>query len=266
VAIFWGALYHFGTATILLFYFTIAVYYLMSMFNYHNSGANGGKGNKIFTRKQYFKLKERGAIRLLNVIAQDDNSTILCELIPASVLSEKELVEEFHHTPEEAKAKCEPFEALSWSWGAGDARMSFIYIVKDHITYKKAVKEDLVHALRALRHPTHGKRLWVDAVCINQHNIEERNHQVEMMADIYGKAERVRVWLGPKDDSSDIAIQFIKTGILRLENFDKLCEDNSNSKKWVALLKLMQRPWFSRYAFYSGPCGRSSPTRSSTEQ
>ena len=206
------------------------------------------EGNKKFKKKHYFELKERGAIRLLNLIAQDDSSTILCELIPATVLSKNELVDELGLTEQQAKERLKRYDALSWSWGGHDAPVSFIYIVKDHITYKKEVKEELVHALRALRRRNRGRLLWVDAICINQENIEEKNHQVEMMADIYGRAECVRVWLGPEYGDSAVAIEFIKTEILRLENFDKLCEDKSNSQKWIALLNLMQRPWFSRYS------------------
>lgn len=38
--------------------------------------------------------------------------------------------------------------------------------------------------------------LWVDAICIMQSSIEERNHQVQMMGHIYMQAGLVLVWLG----------------------------------------------------------------------
>jgi len=38
----------------------------------------------------------------------------------------------------------------------------------------------------------------------------EKNHQVEMMADIYGSAERVCIWLGEGDNSSRMALRFSK--------------------------------------------------------
>lgn len=38
--------------------------------------------------------------------------------------------------------------------------------------------------------------LWVDAICINQTDISERNHQVRMMASIYKSASRTISWLG----------------------------------------------------------------------
>lgn len=41
-----------------------------------------------------------------------------------------------------------------------------------------------------------GQNLWVDAICINQDDIEERSQQVQQMGNIYKSAERVYVWLG----------------------------------------------------------------------
>jgi hypothetical protein len=41
---------------------------------------------------------------------------------------------------------------------------------------------------------------WIDAVCIDQTSIQERNHQVQMMRQIYSNAELVLVWLGEDDE------------------------------------------------------------------
>jgi hypothetical protein len=54
------------------------------------------------------------------------------------------------------------------------------------------------------------------------------------------------VWLGEGDASSAMAIKFIKDEVLQLQNFDDLCDSKEASKKWGALLELMQRKWFSR--------------------
>ncbi|RYP79954.1 hypothetical protein DL770_006429 [Monosporascus sp. CRB-9-2] len=42
--------------------------------------------------------------------------------------------------------------------------------------------------------------LWVDAICINQGDIEERNEQVSMMRDIYSSSKRVLIRLGTVDE------------------------------------------------------------------
>lgn len=39
---------------------------------------------------------------------------------------------------------------------------------------------------------------------------------------------------------------FIRNEVLQLQNFDELCDSPEASKKWGALLDLMQRKWFSR--------------------
>jgi hypothetical protein len=48
--------------------------------------------------------------------------------------------------------------------------------------------------------------LWVDAICINQEDVLERNHQVQMMRDIYSSADSVAAWLGPNMDDALLAI------------------------------------------------------------
>jgi hypothetical protein len=40
---------------------------------------------------------------------------------------------------------------------------------------------------------------WIDALCIDQDSIAERNHQVAQMGSIYSKAQDVVIWLGTSD-------------------------------------------------------------------
>ncbi|KAK0712476.1 heterokaryon incompatibility protein-domain-containing protein, partial [Lasiosphaeria miniovina] len=61
-----------------------------------------------------------------------------------------------------------------------------------------AVQPNLFLALVHLRSPKHALALWVDAVCINQADPEERDCQVAIMSFIYTRALLVAVWLGPK--------------------------------------------------------------------
>lgn len=51
-------------------------------------------------------------------------------------------------------------------------------------------------ALRFLRSATHALPLWLDAVCINQGSISERNAQVALMGFIFTRAAAVVAWLG----------------------------------------------------------------------
>jgi hypothetical protein len=54
-------------------------------------------------------------------------------------------------------------------------------------------------ALLHIRSPTHPVDIWVDAICINQIDEEERNRQVSLMAFIYTRATTVVAWIGTKD-------------------------------------------------------------------
>jgi Heterokaryon incompatibility protein (HET) len=54
-------------------------------------------------------------------------------------------------------------------------------------------------ALLHLRSFTSPLTLWVDAICINQANMEERNGQVALMSFIFMRAMKVVAWLGTKD-------------------------------------------------------------------
>jgi hypothetical protein len=61
------------------------------------------------------------------------------------------------------------------------------------------VTRNLEAALRALRLPDRTRRLWVDAICINQMSDKEKTHQVGQMNLIYKSAAHVLVWLGEAD-------------------------------------------------------------------
>jgi hypothetical protein len=89
---------------------------------------------------------------------------------------------------------CEPFEALSYVWG--NASDTFPIILAGA---PKRVTENLYKALHQLRCADKPRLLWVDALCINQSSIPERNQQVKLMRDIYRRADRVVVWFGPED-------------------------------------------------------------------
>ncbi|OTA81910.1 hypothetical protein M434DRAFT_401183 [Hypoxylon sp. CO27-5] len=70
-------------------------------------------------------------------------------------------------------------------------------------SHQFSVKHNLFLALRHLRSSKDPLVLWVDAICINQNNIEERNTHVVLMSFIYKRAALVVAWLGPQDYAKD---------------------------------------------------------------
>ncbi|OHX00304.1 HET domain containing protein [Colletotrichum incanum] len=88
-----------------------------------------------------------------------------------------------------------PYEALSYTWGKPtDEPRDYIWIQG----YPLPIKPNLEDALRSLRLPTQVRRLWIDALCIDQSDLDERSRQVQYMRLVYKHAARVIVWLGLK--------------------------------------------------------------------
>ncbi|KAF2717503.1 HET-domain-containing protein [Polychaeton citri CBS 116435] len=87
------------------------------------------------------------------------------------------------------------YHALSYCWAteAGDASLCRILNIHGE---RLPVTRNLYEGLLRLRSRTRSRRLWVDAVCINQKDNDEKGRQVAIMADIYANANHVKVWLG----------------------------------------------------------------------
>ncbi|KAH7370781.1 heterokaryon incompatibility protein-domain-containing protein [Rhexocercosporidium sp. MPI-PUGE-AT-0058] len=90
------------------------------------------------------------------------------------------------------------YQALSYVWG--DARIT---IPIDVNGFRFDATKNLVEALRALRLQSEERILWIDAICINQANVDERNRQVSMMTEIYRNSLSTVAWLGPSHRESD---------------------------------------------------------------
>ncbi|EON98792.1 putative ankyrin and het domain protein [Phaeoacremonium minimum UCRPA7] len=198
---------------------------------------------EVFSYKSLRNLKKN--VRLLKILPGDhSNPNVYCQLFEA------EIGDDGVYMPSNDPTKSTPrkieYEALSWCWPQDGKQDHQILLQTEDQVQRKRASDELVWALKYLRYPDKSRNLWIDAICIDQDNTSERNHQVENMAKIYSFAERVCVWLGKATDSSKLAIKFIKEEIMQLQNFDELCANDKNAEKWQCLLTLMQRRWFSR--------------------
>ena len=156
------------------------------------------------------------------------------------------------------------YEALSYHWEGGtpDEGMKPIYIgkrlgVADAVVALKAlrnlqnafytfyVKPNLYYALRSLRKPNKPVYLWVDAICINQENRNEKSGQIARLAEIYSRATSVAIWLGDSDDRSKRAMAFVKK-VIKMDELEDLVKDKTHINDWYDLKNLVQRTWFSR--------------------
>jgi hypothetical protein len=171
-------------------------------------------------------------------------STIrLLKLLP-SFSRDQEIVCEFvNHNLEEGRPQT--YATLSYVWGQAP-QDDYIKVRKDDGFYSLDVTRTLSSALRSLRPMRRLRTLWIDAICINQEDWEEKSQQVANMRKIYGMASGVCIWLGEADDNSKMAIDFIKHGVSNFKNLDDLFRNQDAVLGWRAMTSLMQRPWFSR--------------------
>lgn len=99
------------------------------------------------------------------------------------------------------------------------------------------VGPNLHSALRHLRSENQLRRLWVDAVCINQQDDAEKSHQVAQMGQAYSGAEQTIAWLGDYEGGR-LAMELAKRiGENRSdEQLLELCHDKSLVESWVRFL------------------------------
>ncbi|KAK1749614.1 heterokaryon incompatibility protein-domain-containing protein [Echria macrotheca] len=102
-------------------------------------------------------------------------------------------------------AEALPYEAISYTWGSK---------VKDHLVFFGGKWLPTTRNVYQLLHDrssfSRTRWLWIDAVCINQDDVEEKNTQVQMMGEIYRAAERVIIWLDDRKlTHTDIARAFL---------------------------------------------------------
>ncbi|KAJ2992732.1 hypothetical protein NUW58_g2070 [Xylaria curta] len=81
-------------------------------------------------------------------------------------------------------------ETLSYVWGT---EMSHEDILVDRQLF--SVTRNLFEILRSLRHLNTTRTIWIDAICINQSDFEEKGRQVRLMRDIYSNAKGTVIYL-----------------------------------------------------------------------
>ncbi|KAF7934898.1 uncharacterized protein EAE98_002943 [Botrytis deweyae] len=177
---------------------------------------------------QYKELKhdldEIRLLRLLPPISKDD--VICCRLIHTAL----------HRAP--------TYRALSYTWGAKISSESIIVNGK-----RLSASNNLIGALRRLRSWRENDEsfLWVDAICIDQNNIPERNNQIAKMKTIFQNAQSVPVWIGSEKDNSSLAIRLAKKMNKASRNqVIKMLRDPSTQDQLMALITLFRRQYWWR--------------------
>ncbi|ORY14202.1 heterokaryon incompatibility protein-domain-containing protein [Clohesyomyces aquaticus] len=221
---------------------------------------------------QYDPLPTTNHIRLLELAPSSDAKVVRCSLKPF----------ELHNAP--------PFQSLSYTWGNHltlpnqasasskirrsttpgpdvSAHIRRYPIICDGRLFP--VTRNLRDALRMLTGTISSKRgtsnstyyFWIDALCVNQQDIAERNSQVAKMAEIFKASQSVVVWLGKEDEFTDDAIETIdRVSQIQEEDWPLIpytsfyqstvstpsARLNLTFYNWLGFIALINRPWFKR--------------------
>jgi hypothetical protein len=201
-------------------------------------------GTKYDLRAHEYKPLEDGEVRLMTLHAGQRHDPIVFDLATVKL----------SYRPE--------YEALSYVWGDKDGTERVFLSSGKHLLATR----NLVDALRRLRHVGESRVLWVDALCINQRDLEERAAQVTQMGKIYSWASKVLIWLGEEeenegyrflrlmDDVHDILSTYSPLYHIRIPSpstpeetkKSQMLYEDIQSLDVDPLIQLLKRPWFRR--------------------
>lgn len=136
-------------------------------------------------RFKYRPLDVEDGIRLVTLFPASFHEPIACTLFHTELSSNPS------------------YEALSYTWGNHQNLVSIMVSGKSF-----GITHNLATALRYLRRKEREVTFWIDAICINQENTDERTQQVALMTNIYQRARQVQIWLGSAADDSEMVRKF----------------------------------------------------------
>ncbi|KAM7184925.1 Heterokaryon incompatibility protein (HET) domain containing protein [Naviculisporaceae sp. PSN 640] len=143
-----------------------------------------------------------------------------------------------------------PFKALSYRWGFAKMtdQTELIFIDEKPLSIPSSAYQ-LLHACSSV---FTDKLVWIDAICINQTDVEEKSRQLPLMKDIYSKAKKVIIWPGDEWDSG-MAMRILKRALLASllyepseEMLGEFFEKEWDRRAWNVLVKLWENPYFTR--------------------
>ena len=94
------------------------------------------------------------------------------------------------------------YTALSYVWGVEDPDNEIE--IDGQILL---IRSNLWRLLNRLQRQGDKIRVWADAMCVNQKDLQKRSQQVQLMSKIYGQAENVFAWLGDVDENLVLALR-----------------------------------------------------------
>jgi len=146
------------------------------------------------------------------------------------------------------------YTAISYFWGAPKLTHT---ILCDGAALPVTAN---VHALlnQLLQRDDLNKKIWIDAICIDQNNLNEREQQVRLMKDIFSKASTTLVWLGTPDEPATVSPMLelgdkiiemtkrVSPRRLKSEDLEACGLPPIDDRSWSTLANFFCLPWFHR--------------------
>ncbi|CZR55641.1 uncharacterized protein PAC_05529 [Phialocephala subalpina] len=177
---------------------------------------------------QYTPLQERGAIRLIDLQPSPDvEAPVECSLVHTTLYDcDTDILN--HYT------------ALSYVWG--DAQDTRTILVDGR---NLDITANLDSALRHLRDKSRTRRIWADAVCISQHDLEEKAIQVQQMGEVYRTAQRTVIYLGEATKYSNAVFNHVCQR--HMQSFGGVSSfPNAPIPSRLKVHDIISRTWFKR--------------------
>jgi len=145
----------------------------------------------------------------------------------------------------DAEEQAPQYIGLSYTWGDPELRRPIL--VGDRIFHATV---NLAIALEHLQEEEKTIIFWIDAICIDQSNLNEKSIQVQRMGNIFASAALVIAWLGPAADESELALrELMRYNNDKPDSYEEL--KHTFSERYAALPfqsinAFFDRPWFKR--------------------
>lgn len=172
-------------------------------------------------------------IRLLVIQPGSEKDPVRCNIITVNLMDEPE------------------YEALSYTWATEDGDDSLSRVVYcDNFLTTLHVTRNCEAALRRLRRLGLRRTVWIDALCVDQNNIAERNHQVALMGNIYKGASKVLIYLDCATYNLTALFEWLRLKEINWESPKSRLHPERNSS-WISILQvqvkeLLSLRWFHR--------------------
>jgi len=128
------------------------------------------------------------------------------------------------------------FEAVSYTWADQKGKAEMSRWVNCSGGRRIRITTNCHAVLRRIRSLGSKRTLWIDMLCIDHNNVDERNHQVNLMSKIYSLADNVLVDVGEEDSASSLVF----------EQSTRFALNQPSSISLEVLRDFFSRRWFHR--------------------